>query len=163
MVCHEFKGGIGISSRVAGTSSGEYIVGALVQADYGLRHLLRVDGVSVGRQIDGVHTLLPWDSPCSAGSIIVVATDAPLLPVQCKRLARRATVGHNGSGDIFLAFSTGNQVPSGGAGVLDIRMLPNGQIDPLFDAVAEAVEASFRGCFQGESRLGGDQGGEHRS
>ena len=134
MVCHEFKGGIGTSSRLAGTPSGEYIVGALVQANYGLRHLLRVDGVPVGRQIDAAHTPLPWPSPYSAGSIIVViATDAPLLPVQCKRLARRATVGlarvggvgHNGSGDIFLAFSTGNHVPSGGAGTLDIRMLPN--------------------------------------
>ena len=107
MMCHEFKGGIGTSSRIAETGTGQYVVGALVQANYGTRRLLRVDGVPVGREIGPEHTPTPWQSSRGQGSIIViVATNAPLIPAQCKRLAQRATVGlarvggvgHNGSG-----------------------------------------------------------------
>ncbi len=149
MICHEFKGGIGTSSRLVDTRSGRFTVGVLVQANYGARADLRVDGVPVGLEID--EEVTPHPGNTGGGSIIiVVATDAPLLPVQCQRLARRATVGlaraggsgHNGSGDIFLAFSTGNHVTRTGE-PLDVRMLPLDQISPLFDATAEAVEESI--------------------
>ena len=117
MNCHEFKGGIGTSSRVLADEHGGWTVGVLVQANYGERHHLRVDGVPVGREIrSGPRCRRHGWTPRRDGSIIViVATDAPLLPDQCKRLAQRATIGlarvggngNNGSGDIFLAFSTG--------------------------------------------------------
>jgi D-aminopeptidase len=154
MSCHGFKGGIGTSSRVVATKSGSYTVGALVQANYGARRDLRVEGVPVGLEIsvDKVPARVEAPAPPSnAGSIIVViATDAPLLPVQCKRLARRATtglarvggVGHNGSGDIFLAFATGNHLPKSES-PLDLKMLPHEQIDDLFVATADAVEESI--------------------
>ena len=100
MICHDFKGGIGTSSRVVETDSGRYSVGALVQANYGDRALLRVDGVPVGREIGPDVVPRPWDAPpgeaeapFSSSILVVLATDAPLLPGQCKRLARRATVG----------------------------------------------------------------------
>ena len=153
MVCHDFKGGIGTSSRLVETKSGRFTVGALVQANYGYgaRADLRVDGVPVGAEIGPEIAPHPGNTGPGGGSIIViVATDAPLLPIQCQRLAKRATVGlsraggsgHNGSGDIFLAFSTGNHV-IGTDEPLGVRMLPLDHIDPLFDATAEAVEESI--------------------
>jgi len=94
MICHDFKGGIGTASRLVDSPSGRYVVGALVQANYGDRHQLRVDGVPVGQKIGPEQVPLPWEESPQGGSIIVIiATDAPLLPVQCKRLAQRATVG----------------------------------------------------------------------
>jgi D-aminopeptidase len=154
MVCHGFKGGIGTASRrVEGDGEG-YTVGVLVQANYGARRDLRVDGVPVGREIDDALRAAaapPAPSGADAGSIIViVATDAPLLPIQCRRLARRATVGlaraggvgFNGSGDLFLAFATGNHLPRGAA-PLPLTMLPHGRMDPLFVAVAEGVEEAI--------------------
>ena len=152
MMCHEFKGGIGTSSRIAETGTGQYVVGALVQANYGTRRLLRVDGVPVGREIGLEHTPTPWQSSRGQGSIIViVATNAPLIPAQCKRLAQRATVGlarvggvgHNGSGDIFLALATGNHLLSDPSTLHDLKMLPHEQIDPIFEAAVEAVEESI--------------------
>ena len=149
MLCHGFKGGIGTSSRLVETKSGQFTVGALVQANYGARADLRVNGVRVGLEI-GPETI-PLPGNTGGGSIIIiVATDAPLLPIQCQRLAKRATVGlsragggvHNSSGDIFLAFSTGNHVPRTD-GPLDVKMLPLADISPLFDATAEAVEESI--------------------
>ncbi|MGH7154916.1 MAG: P1 family peptidase, partial [Acetobacteraceae bacterium] len=131
MICHEFKGGTGTASRVATVDGESYVVGALVQANYGSRELLRVDGVPVGRRIGRDIVPSARQSPVEAGSIIVVlATDAPLLPIQCQRLARRATtglawvggIGANGSGDIFLAFATGNHVHHGEP-VSTVRML----------------------------------------
>src|SRR5215212_9489282 len=152
MICHGFKGGIGTASRVVAAGGGSYTVGALVQANYGARRDLRVDGVPVGLEI-GVDKVPAREEapPGNAGSIIVViATDAPLLPVQCKRLARRATtglarvggVGYNGSGDIFLAFATGNRLPQSEVPV-DLKMLPHEQIDDLFVATADAVEEAI--------------------
>ena len=151
MVCHEFKGGIGTSSRVVDTSSGQYVVGALVQANYGARQHLRVNGVPVGKEIGYEVTPSVLQHTVGGGSIIIiVATDAPLLPFQCRRLAQRATVGlarvggtgHNGSGDIFLAFATGNHVPRDSDGPVALSMMPNDHMDPMFDATAEAVEES---------------------
>jgi D-aminopeptidase len=151
MICHEFKGGTGTASRVVETAGERYTVGALVQANYGARELLRIDGVPVGREI-GVE-VVPSARAVSreAGSIIVVlATDAPLLPIQCQRLARRATiglgwvggVGFNSSGDIFLAFATGNHVRHGEA-ISAVRMLSPECISPLFQAAAEATEEAI--------------------
>ncbi len=167
MICHEFKGGIGTSSRRAATPRGAYTVGALVQTNYGDRGMLRVDGVPVGREIGFDRVPSPWPMRATAGSIIVVlATDAPLLPVQCKRLARRATVGlaraggtgHNGSGDIFIAFATGNHIPADLQGTLDVKMLPHADMNPLFDAAAEAVEESILNALTAAETMTGFKG-----
>jgi D-aminopeptidase len=151
MICHEFKGGIGTASRVVPAAGVSWTVGALVQANYGSRDLLRVAGVPVGREIGRDVVPSHRDVPASGGSIIVLlATDAPLAPIQCQRLARRATVGlawvggvgANGSGDIFLAFSTGNRVPLD-APVATLRMLGPDQLTPVFEAAAEATEEAI--------------------
>jgi len=144
MVCNEFKGGIGTSSRKLSEKDGGYTVGVLVQCNYGIRRLLRVAGVPVGKEIPGAPI---WDN--DTGSIIVVvATDAPLLPHQLKRIARRVTLGlgrngsisGNDSGDIFISFSTANA----GAGMSKtpaaISILPIDDIDPLFEATVQATE-----------------------
>lgn len=155
MICHDFKGGIGTSSRVVETSSGRFTVGALVQANHGAREDLRVDGVPVGRLIDvervpsGWSDVAPPEPPSSSSVLIILATDAPLLPFQCRRLVKRATVGfarvggigHNRSGDIFLAFATGNDLPKGEPASL--KMIPNHHMSPLFSAAAEAVEEAI--------------------
>ncbi len=167
MMCHWFKGGIGTASRQVTLASGAYTVGALVQANYGTRHHLRVDGVPVGQLIDTDKVPAPRPIHKADGSIIVVvATDAPLLPQQCKRLAQRATVGlarvggtgYNGSGDIFLAFATGNHVPLHSETPVPIHMLPNHQMDPLFDATAEAVEESILNALCAAETMTGFQG-----
>ena len=151
MICHEFKGGTGTASRVVSVADETYTVGALVQANYGARALLRFDGVPVGREIDADIVPSHRSIPREAGSIIVVlATDAPLLPIQCQRLARRATVGlawvggigANSSGDIFLALATGNHVRQGEA-VSSVRMLSPDGMNALFQAAAEATEEAI--------------------
>jgi D-aminopeptidase len=152
MICHDFKGGIGTASRRVASKSGQYMVGVLVQTNHGDRHLLRIDGVPVGREIGPDHTPLPWvESPQGGSIIVIIATDAPLVSSQCKRLAQRATVGlarvgsvgHNGSGDIFLAFATGNHFPSNADAPVPLQMLPNHHLNPFFEAVAEAVEEAI--------------------
>jgi D-aminopeptidase len=155
MICHGFKGGIGTSSRVLDERSGGWTVGVLVQANYGGRDQLRIDGVPVGRAIPPSEVPLPGVPAENAGSIIiVVATDAPLLPSQCRRLAQRATLGlarmgsiaANGSGDIFVAFSTGNRGlydPGGSRAPIEVRMLPNDAMNTLFEAVADATEEAI--------------------
>jgi D-aminopeptidase len=144
MICNEFKGGIGTSSRVLAAKAGGYTVGVLVQCNYGARAELRVAGVNVGREIPG-HTV--WDG--DVGSIIViVATDAPLIPIQLKRvarhvalgLARNGSYGGNGSGDIFLAFSTANPDAISSHGLRQVTMLPNDSLDPVFLATVQATE-----------------------
>jgi D-aminopeptidase len=166
MICHAFKGGIGTASRMVDTAGARYVVGALVQANYGDRALLRVDGVPVGREIGP--DIVPYhkDLASPGGSIIVIlATDAPLLPIQCKRLARRATtglawvggIGSNGSGDIFLAFSTGNRIPRG-AKIVDVRMIAPDQITPLFQAAAEATEEAILNALTGAETMTGFKG-----
>ncbi|MGH8928508.1 MAG: P1 family peptidase, partial [Acidimicrobiia bacterium] len=134
MICHEFKGGIGTSSRVVDLAMHTYTVGVLVQANYGARYDLRIDGVPVGRMIAYDRVPAPWSAERSDGSIIVIiATDAPLLSDQCRRLARRATVGlarvggvgHDGSGDLFLAFATGNHLPASQPSPYELKMVPH--------------------------------------
>lgn len=152
MVCHGFKGGIGTSSRVAGIGDSTYTVGALVQANYGRRSDLLVNGTPVGRAIGPEVTPLPEEGPKQDGSIImIVATDAPLLGDQCKRMAKRAALGlarvggygYNPSGDIALAFATGNHMPAGATAPYDIRTLPQHRIDPLLVATVESVEEAI--------------------
>ena len=149
MICHEFKGGTGTASRRVRVDGADYTVGALVQANYGARELLRVDGVAVGRAI--TRDEVPSPRPPAEGSIIVVlATDAPLLPIQCQRLARRATtglawaggIGATSSGDIFLAFATGNRVRSAEP-VSTVRMIAPAAMTKLFQAAAEATEEAI--------------------
>jgi D-aminopeptidase len=167
MICHGFKGGIGTSSRMVSGMGGQHAVGVLVQANYGSRHLLRVDGVPVGREIPPTHTPLPRDEDPQSGSIIIViATDAPLLPMQCKRLAQRATVGlaraggvgHNGSGDLFLAFSTANQLAYHGQTAHDLQMIPHQHLNPYFDAVAEATEEAILNALMAADTMTGFKG-----
>jgi L-aminopeptidase/D-esterase-like protein len=144
MICNEFKGGIGTSSRVLSPKDGGYTVGVLVQCNYGEREQLRIAGIPVGREIPGPKI---WDE--DTGSIIVVvATDAPLIPTQLKRVARRVALGvgrngsysGDGSGDLFIAFSTANSGAIQQKGVRQIRMLPNGELDRVFLATVQATE-----------------------
>ncbi len=167
-ICHEFKGGIGTASRHMELLGATYHLGALVQANYGLRHQLRLEGVPIGQLIDAQVVPTPQAQTPGAGSILVVlATDAPLIPLQCRRLARRATVGlaragglgHNSSGDLFLAFSTGNRLASGTAGaLLRLEMLPHGALDSLFEAAAEATEEAILNSLTAAETLKGKQG-----
>lgn len=153
MKCHEFKGGIGTASRIAQTNCCAYTVGALVQANQGHRIDLTVDGVPVGQELGLDKIPAPQPGPGEEGSsiIVILATDAPLLPFQCRRLAQRAAVGlartgsygHNWSGDIFLAFATGNHLTSRTVDPDTVHMLPNPEIDPLFLAAAEATEEAI--------------------
>lgn len=154
MNCHEFKGGIGTSSRVLPERLGGWTVGVLVQANYGRRNLLRIDGVPVGEEIPTSEVPNPSARTTSDGSIIIiVATNAPLLPHQCKRVAQRATVGlarvgghgDNGSGDLFLAFSTGNRGmgPKTDASPIPVLAYPNEAISELFLATVEATEEAI--------------------
>jgi D-aminopeptidase len=144
MICNEFKGGIGTSSRLLDAKFGGYTVGVLVQCNYGRRSQLRIAGVPVGREIPD-HTVRDED----IGSIIaVVATDAPLIPTQLKRVARRVTLGlgrvgsfaSDGSGDIFIAFSTANPGIKSAKGMHQLTMLPNQRLNPIFLATVEATE-----------------------
>src|SRR5918992_2630239 len=157
MICHEFKGGIGTASRRLPENAGGWTVGALVQANYGRRRMLRVDGAPVGRVLSTQRVPSPYEGSTEKGSIIVVlATDAPLLPHECDRLAQRASIGvgrmgggcEDGSGDIFLAFATGNRgIPRAGLSQLPARipliMIPNERLTPLFYAAAEATEEAI--------------------
>jgi D-aminopeptidase len=161
MVCHEFKGGIGTSSRLAG----DYTVGVLVQANYGRRERFRVNGVPVGELIgDKVPKARQGDE---AGSIIgVVATDAPLLPHQCNRLAQRVGLGVGrmggtgaiSSGDLFLSFATGNRGLGVEKGELALRMLGEGEISPLYDAVIDATEEAILNAMLAAETMTGWRG-----
>ncbi|CAN5286736.1 P1 family peptidase [soil metagenome] len=151
MITQGFKGGTGTSSRVLAQDEGGYTVGALVQANYGRRDLLRIAGVPAGQEI---RDLMPERGKLNdgAGSIIVViATDAPLLPHQLKRLVKRVSLavgvmggrGEDSSGDIFIAFSTANPEASKIEGTAQLTMLPNERINPLFRATVNATEESI--------------------
>jgi L-aminopeptidase/D-esterase-like protein len=150
MVAHGFKGGIGTSSRRV---RNDFVLGVLVQANYGTRESLTIAGVPVGREIQGAPRQRGAPPPQDRdGSIIVIiATDAPLLPHQLERLARRVPMGiarlggtaSNGSGDIFLAFSTANRGAAAESGVTPISWLPNGDLSPFFEATVEATEEAI--------------------
>lgn len=151
MVCYQFKCGIGTSSRVTDVNGDSYTVGVLVQANFGYWQLLRVAGVPVGPYLKSDDESSPEFDASLSSIIIVVATDAPLLPHQLDRLAKRAALGlarngsiaTNGSGDIFIAFSTANEEAARGAADANITMLPNDSINPLFQATVEATEEAI--------------------
>ncbi len=172
MLCNGFKGGIGTSSRVLPPESGGFTLGVLVQCNYGSRRALRIAGVPVGEEFVEPAICRAGSTPsqrewlremprCGTQSsyrerplpelgsiIIVVGTDAPLLPHQLRRLVKRASLGlgregsisGNGSGDIFVAFSTANRAAAGDTAQVSVQMLPNGKLDPLFAATVQATE-----------------------
>jgi D-aminopeptidase len=161
MVCNEFKGGTGTSSRVLDAKYGGYTVGVLVQCNYGRRSQLRIAGVPVGKEIPD-HTV--WND--DVGSIIVVvATDAPLIAPQLKRIAKRVSLGlgrdgsysGDGSGDIFVAFSTANPGAGSSKGIRQLSMLPNDSMDPIFLATVQATEeAVINEMVAAETMTGAD-------
>jgi D-aminopeptidase len=149
MVAYQFKGGIGTSSRRLSAERGGWTVGVLVQANHGERPVLRIDGVPVGREIPD---LLPGDAGPAKSIIIVVATDAPLLPNQLFRLAKRASMGlartgavsSHSSGDIFLAFSTSNRLSAeDGRPLVPVRVVSDGFITALYQPTVEATEEAI--------------------
>jgi D-aminopeptidase len=180
MICHEFKGGTGTASRVVGN----FVVGALVQANHGRRERLSVDGVPVGREISVEAVPSAWDEEAAmeapngrpvpgSGSIIsILATDAPLLPHQCRRLAQRAGLGvaraggggEHSSGDLFLAFSTGNlgQLQSykmeAGQAPFEVTMLPDGAMSDLFWGAIEATEEAILNAIVAAETMTGRDG-----
>jgi D-aminopeptidase len=176
MICHDFKGGTGTASRLVGG----WTVGALVQANYGNRERLTVDGVPVGSQITTVDVPSAWEQEESlqrpepgAGSIIVVlSTDAPMLPHQLERLAQRAGLGiarvggsgAHSSGDIFLAFSTGNRGAIGSYKAekettpIGITMIPDGAISDLFWGAIEATEEAILNALVAADTMTGRDG-----
>ena len=179
MICHRFKGGIGTASRALPPEDGGFTVGALVQANYGRRERLAVDGVPVGREIgfDAVPSdreeLAASSADADAGSIIVIlATDAPLLPHQCERLAQRAGLGvarsggagEHSSGDLFIAFATGNRglaVADGTddrAFARDVRALEDAWISPLFWAAIESTEEAIVNALVAAETMAGANG-----
>lgn len=165
MVCHGFKGGIGTASRVVPDG---WTVGVLVQANHGRRPRLRVNGVPVGERIGPDAVPAPRTGMAEgAGSIIVViATDAPLLPVQCERLARRAAfgiartggMGEHSSGDFALCVATGNRGLDAAAPEVPLRMLNDARIDPLYEATIDAVEESILNAMLAAETMSGRNG-----
>jgi L-aminopeptidase/D-esterase-like protein len=169
MRVYEFKGGIGTSSRVLETPHGRFTVGVLVQANYGLRSQLRIAGVPVGLEIPD---LMPegrdeGDDEEDGSIIIVVATDAPVLPHQLKRIAKRASLGlgrngsiaTNGSGDIFIAFSTFHKnIGTEEGGLYDLKMLGNSELTPIFGATVEAAEEAVVNAMVAAETMTGKNG-----
>jgi D-aminopeptidase len=155
MVCHGFKGGIGTASRRVG----EWTLGILVQANHGRRPRLTIDGVPVGRELGADR--IPGPSRPDGSIIVLVATDAPLLPHQCARVAQRAALGvartggagENSSGDLLLAFSTGNKLPAE-----SVRVVSNERMDPLFYAAIEATEEAIVNAMLAAETMTGFRG-----
>jgi L-aminopeptidase/D-esterase-like protein len=169
MMLHRFKGGTGTASRLVAAGAGQYTLGVLVQANYGAREELTVAGVPVGRAFPDLMPG-PERSEPSGSCIVVVATDAPLLPHQLKRLARRAPlgigrtggIGAHTSGDIFIAFSTANPGAWGGDGIARLEMLPNELMTPLLRATIEATEeAVINSLVAAETMTGRDGNTAH--
>ena len=184
MICHQFKGGTGTSSRKVKGPLGDFTVGVLVQANYGRRAEMRIGGLPIGPALRDFPLPVEHDIPSSTrplarafqpdretGSIIVIiATDAPLSATQCQRLARRATVGiarmggkgGNGSGDIFLAFATGNPGAFNPNAITAVKQFPNDGLDPFFTAVAEATEEAILNALVAGRDMTGIQGNRVR-
>jgi D-aminopeptidase len=163
MTCHDFKCGIGTSSRVISVENEQYVVGALVQANYGTRDTLRIAGVPIGAN-------LPLRDPSTSGDngsiIVVIATDAPLLPTQLQRVARRVSMGlarmgsyaGNGSGDIFIAFSTANHDAFAGPARRQASFIDNDRLDPVFEATVQATEEAIVNAMVAARDMVGTEG-----
>lgn len=151
MVAHGFKGGTGTSSRKLSAADGGYTIGVLVQANYGRRDLLRIAGAPVGKEITDLQPERGKAGDGQGSIIVVIATDAPLLPHQLKRITKRVSLaigimggrGEDSSGDIFIAFSTANPEASKDSGIAQLTMLPNERINPLFRGTVEATEEAI--------------------
>ncbi len=162
MTTYEFKAGSASASRLVDMTNTRYTVGTFVQSNFGLRPELTVLGVAAGRELTGGE----FRSKGSGSIIAIVATDAPLLPHQCKRLARRVplglartgTIGHNSSGDIFLAFSTANSQALRSGGVRHLDALADSELDPLFQAVVETVEEAVLDAMIANESMTGRHG-----
>lgn len=177
MNCYGFKGGSGTASRLVSYGSHEFAVGAFVQANFGARRELTVAGTPVGAQLADDNPLEEWSKtgPGAGSVIVVIATDAPLLPGQCTALARRVpiglartgTTGSHFSGDVFLAFSTANEgaltsgFPHGPAEFETLRFVPWGRIDPFYEAVVHAVEEAVLNALTANESMTGRDG--HRT
>ncbi len=187
MLCNGFKGGIGTSSRVLPSESGGFTLGVLVQCNYGSRRGLRIAGIPVGQELVEPAICRAGSKPsqrewlremprCGTRSshlerphpelgsiIIVIATDAPLLPHQLRRIVKRASLGlgregsisGNGSGDIFVAFSTANRGAVGDTAQTSVQMLPNGELDPLFAATVQATEEAVTNAMVAAATMTG--------
>ncbi len=167
MTCHEFKCGIGTASRRVDIEGGVHTIGVLVQANYGTRPSLRIAGIPVGQELQQDRLRSDSASDGDNGSIIiVVATDAPLLPNQLDRIARRAGMGlarmgsfaGNGSGDFFVAFSTANAKAMGDSRVLGAEFLENGRLDGLFEATVQATEEAIVNAMVAARDMTGEGG-----
>jgi D-aminopeptidase len=186
MVCHGFKGGIGTSSRVVAAGGASFTVGVLVQANHGRRDRLRVNGIPVGERIPESQVPVPRrptaagapaadprplpDMPPGSGSIIgIVATDAPLSAVQCRRVAQRAALGvarsggagEHTSGDLFLAFATPNRLPIRGERLGErgtVTVIGDGAINDLFYAVIDATEEAILNALLAAGTMTGRDG-----
>jgi D-aminopeptidase len=154
MLCYEFKGGTGTSSQKLPEKFGGWTVGVLAQCNFGRRYQLTIGGVPIGNYFKNDAPVTSGENPFrqEMGSLIViVATDAPLLPHQLKRMAKRVTLGMgrtgalggNGSGDIFLAFSTANAEGVKSENMTQVQALPNSQLDPIFGATVYATEEAI--------------------
>jgi D-aminopeptidase len=171
MICHEFKCGIGTASRVIGNDGTKYTLGVLVQANYGLRDSLLIAGAPVGRHLrnDRIYSEADDAAGDTGSIIIVIATDAPLLPHQLERISRRAGMGlarmgssaGNGSGDLFVAFSTANQTALAalpGHARPQATFLANDQMDPLFVATVQATEEAITNALIAARDMQGTEG-----
>lgn len=165
MICHGFKGGTGTSSRVVQTEVGEYTVGVLLQANHGSREALKIYGLPVGQLIEGheahYNSLTP--KPGTGSIIVILATDAPLSPIQLNKLCKRIPMGlsnlgggtENGSGDVFLAFSTANEGAYATTNLGSAVTFGDDSMDPLYEGVVQGVEeAILNALFQAEDMIG---------
>ena len=166
MSCHQFKCGTGTASRQVSLGGSTYTLGVLVQANYGLRNTLTIAGVPVGKEITDLMPEYHSQNQEYGSIIVVVATDAPLLPHQLKRLARRVPMGiakvggyaGNGSGDIFIAFSTANSGAGARTGIQKTEMLPNDQMSALFLATVQATEEAIINALVSAETMSGING-----
>jgi len=168
MICHEFKCGIGTASRVIGRDGTKYTLGVLVQANYGLRDSLLIAGAPVGQHLrnDRIYSAADDAAGDTGSIIIVIATDAPLLPHQLERISRRAGMGlarmgsnaGNGSGDLFVAFSTANHAALAGGAMPQATFLANDQMDPLFVATVHATEEAITNALIAARDMQGTDG-----
>jgi D-aminopeptidase len=162
MICHGFKGGTGTASRLVDG----WTVGVLVQANHGARRRLAVNGIPVGRHVGPNRVPLPGPDSATGSIIVIAATDAPLLPFQCDRLAQRTALGvaraggagENGSGDLMLAFATGNRGLAAETRTIPLTMLRNESIDRLFHAAIEATEEAILNALVAAETLAGRNG-----
>jgi len=167
MICYEFKGGIGTSSRVVEFEGENYTIGAIVQTNMGRREDLKINNSKIGEHINQDEVPLPWQTAANDGSLLVtIATDAPLTAQQCKRISKRGSIamsrtgaiGEGGSGDFFLTFSTANKYQYDAEKPYSIKMFPSEEVDLLFEGTIEAVEEAIVNSLSMARTIEGQKG-----